>query len=144
MVLPSTIRIKPSSQSGISLIELTLVVMLVLALAMVVANLPSWTASITGSKYNSIAREVASKKINYLRKNLYSKNLPNGTTVFSDESLTKIPSSTASYSIEDCSEDICLNDEQVKKVTVQINWKERAENKFLELVTLVGVGGVGQ
>lgn len=132
------------AQRGVSLIELTLVILLILSLALIVSNLPSWANSITGSKYNSVSREVASKKINYLRKNLYDKNLPNGTINFTDESLAKIPASDASYTIEDCSIDICASSEQIKKVTVQINWKEGSQDRSLQLVTLIGVGGVGQ
>lgn len=145
MKLPKAVKNKLFFQSGASLIELSLVVLVILALALIVANLPSWTASINGSRNYSIAREVSSRQINYLRKNLYAKNLPDGTTVFSDENLAKLPSSSASYSIEECPGGICLDeDEQVKKITVQVNWKEGASDKSLELTTLVGAGGVGQ
>lgn len=131
-------------ESGASLIELMLVIMGIFFLAMIIVNIPPSLSSITGSKYSSQATEIANRQVNYLRKNIYTKNLPDGTNTLSDYQLNSLPSSSASYEVAPCPSEVCQPEEKAKKVIVKVNWKESGEEKSVELVTLVAVGGLAQ
>lgn len=131
------------NEQGISLIELVLVVVAAGVLALLVASLPASIQSIRNSGNTSLAREIASKELDYFRKQPYA-NLSNGINSFTDTSLSKLPSPTAQYTIADCPTEICALEEETKKVKVNISWKENNIVKTLELSTLVANGGLGQ
>lgn len=129
--------------SGVSLVELVLVVAAVGFLALLVNNLPSSISSINKSRHASLARDVASKQIDYLRRQTYE-NLSLGTVAFSDSGLGNLPESSAVYEVEDCPVEVCTDLEDAKEVKVKVSWNESGDSKFVELVTIIGEGGVGQ
>lgn len=130
-------------EKGISLIELILVLVAIAVLAILVTSLPASIQSIRNSGNTSQAREIASKQLDYLRKQPYS-NLINGINSFSDINLSKLPSPTAEYNIENCPAEVCTQGELAKQIKVTINWIEGGNVKKLELSTLVTEGGLGQ
>lgn len=130
-------------ERGISLIEIILVVIAVAILAILVASLPQSIQSIRKSGNTSTAREIASKELDILRKQPYV-NLVNGINNFTDTNLTKLPSPTATYEIDDCPVEICTLGENIKKIKVKIDWVESSNTKTVELSTLLSEGGLGQ
>lgn len=137
------IKLYTRNEHGISLIELILVVVAVGVLALLVSSLPSSIQSIRNSGNTSLAREIASKELDFLRKQPYS-NLSNGTNNFTDNSLSKLTFPTAEYQIEDCPLEVCALGEEAKTVNVKVSWLESGITKSLELGTLVAKGGLGQ
>lgn len=130
-------------EKGVSLVEIILVVAAVIILALLIASLPQSIASIRKSNNTSLAREIAGKQLDLLRKQPYQ-NLSNGTNNFSDASLSKLPSPTASFEIDDCPGNICTEGEDAKKIKVNVNWIESGDAKSVELLTIVTEGGLGQ
>lgn len=130
-------------QKGVSLVELVLVTAAVVVLALLIGNLPSSVASINKSRHLSIAREVASKQIESLRKQTYQ-NLSNGTISFTDAKLSSLSQAAASYEINDCPISLCALSEEAKQVKVRVSWNELGDNKEVELTTIISQGGIGQ
>lgn len=130
-------------QKGVSLIELVLVAAAVGFLALLVANLPPSVAAITRSQHMSVAHDIVSKEIEYLRKQTYA-NLSNTVNPFTDPALAGLPQSAASYEVGDCPSNICANQEKAKMITVTVSWKEPAGQKNIRLVTIISQGGLGQ
>lgn len=130
-------------ERGVSLVELVLVVAAVGFLALLVNNLPSSISSINKSRHASLARDVAGKQIEYLRRQTYT-NLSLGTESFYDSGLSNLPGALATYEVEVCSPEICPNQEEVKEVRVKVYWNESGDNKSVELTTIIGEGGLGQ
>lgn len=130
-------------QRGFSLIEIVVVVFLVAILALIIASLPQTVSSINKSRHASIARDIASKQVDYLRKQTYS-NLPLGLNNFSDPNLSTLPQATATYEVSDCPLEVCAASEQLKEAVIRVSWNESGEPKNIELTTLIGQGGVGQ
>lgn len=134
-----------TNQRGVSLVELILVVMAIAFLALMIANLPSSISSINKSRNMSLARDIASKKIEYFREQEFS-TLLNETNSFMDDSLLKLPLGQASYEITNCPESVCSEDvsSKIKQVKVFVLWRESGEEKKVELTTLLGEEGLGQ
>lgn len=130
-------------EQGISLIELVLVIAAVGVLALLISSLPSSIQSIRNSGNTSLAREIASKQLDSFRKQTYA-NLANGINSFTDVSLSKLPTPTAQYDIEDCPLEICASGEEAKTIKVTISWYETGKLKSVQLSTLVTEGGLGQ
>lgn len=131
------------NQSGLSLLELILVIGLVSFLSLLLFNLPASIAAINKSIHQSVARDIANKKMGSLRKQAYT-NLANGQSSFTDGSLQKLFQPSASFTIEDCPESICTTPLEAKKVTVTVLWKEATGNQRVDITTLIAKGGVGQ
>lgn len=134
---------KSRSQSGFSLVELLLIIATIGFLGLLVANLPSAMSSITKSRHASVAREIASKQIENLRKQSYE-NLLNSTNTFTDSNLSNLPGGSANYQIADCPEAVCTLDENAKEIKVTVAWVESGENKSVELTTMISEGGLVQ
>lgn len=130
-------------QSGISFIELILVIGAVIFLSLLILNIPASLSAINSSRHSSTAREIASKQIEFLRKQTYA-NLINGSNTFSDINLNSLPQSSATYEISDCPLTICKLNEEAKKVKIVVNWNESGDNKKTELETIISEGGMGQ
>lgn len=130
-------------QKGVSFAELILVIAAVAFLGLIISNLPSSVATINKSRHASIAQEIATREVDYLRKQTYA-NLPNGINTFSDSNLSSLPGATATYEIKNCPAEICTSQEMVKQLEVKVSWKEGGDSKNVDLVTLIGEGGVGQ
>lgn len=131
------------SEKGVSLVEILLVVAAVIILALLVSALPQSISSIRRSGNVSLAREIAGKQLEFLHKQPYS-NLSNGINNFSDTSLVKLPSPTATYEIDDCPLEICTLEETAKKIKVSVNWIESGKTQTAEISTIVSEGGLGQ
>ena len=129
-------------EKGVSLVELVLVVAAVGFLALLVSNLPSSISSINKSRHASLARDIAGKQMDYLRRQTYA-NLSEGTESFFDSSLNNLPGALATYEIEECPLEVCLDQESAKEVKVKVIWNESGDSKSVELVTIVGEGGIG-
>lgn len=132
-------------QRGVSLIELILVVMAVAFLTLLLANLPSSVSSINKSRHTSLAKNIAGKKIESFRGQTFS-TLLNETNSFTDPSLNKLPDGTAFYEVSPCPEDVCSIEltEKIKQLKVTVEWNESGDSKKVELITLIGEGGLGQ
>ncbi len=130
-------------EKGISLIEIVLVAAAVIALTLLLGALPSSMSSINKSRQISLAKEIASKELEYLRNQDYG-NLVEGNNTFADDNLNKLPSAQGVYEIDACSPTICTLNEDVKEIKVKVSWVDTGENKNVELSTLVSKGGLGQ
>ncbi len=131
-----------NKQAGISLIEIILVIVAIGFLVMIIANLPSATAAVTRNRHISLARDIASREIENLRKQGYA-NLAIGSSSFVDPNLTNLNSGTGTVNIEDCPEQTCTLGELAKIITVQVKWNEQGDNKQVEVTTLISEGGIG-
>ena len=107
------------------------------------SNLPSSLTLISKSNHLSLAKDIAIKQIEDKRSILYT-NLANGTTSISDSRLNSIPHATGNIVISDCSVAICTSSEQIKKITVTINWKDNNKDQRVTLSTFIGEGGINQ
>lgn len=123
-------------EKGVSLIESLLVVAVVGTTVFLLANLPNALGLVTKSRHLSLVREIASQAIETKRQISFS-NLVNGSESISDPRVTLLPQGSGSVVVEDSGEDI-------KKITVTINWKEGEKSQSTSLTTLIGEGGINQ
>lgn len=130
-------------EKGISLIEIILVAAAVIALALLLGTLPSSMSSINKSRHTSIAREIATREIEYLKRQPYN-NFLEGVNPFTDLSLDSLNGGSAYYEIKPCSVEVCTHNEDIKEVKVSVAWNENGEPEKIELVTLIYAGGIGQ
>lgn len=132
-----------NSEQGVSLVEIVMVIVALGFLILLIANLPSSFNLISRSRHQSLAKDVALRKIDSLRKQGYS-NLVDGVNTFVDNDLVTLSSPSASYVISDCVAPVCTNAELAKQISVVVNWNESGDNKKVELSTIVSSGGLGQ
>ncbi len=128
---------------GISLIELILVVAVVGAAVFLMANLPNAIGLIGKSRHLSLAREIAAKEIEDKR-NISYINLVNDVSSISDQRISLLPAGAGQSKVEDCDPSICTGSENIKQVTVTINWKEGSRDQQISLKTFIGEGGINQ
>lgn len=128
-------------EKGVSLIEIILVVAAVGILILLVASLPQSITSIRKSNNTSLAKEIAARELDLLRRQPYQSFIK-GTFNFSDVNLLKLSSASASYEIADCPTEICTQNEDAKRIKVDINWFEGKDIKNVELLTIVAEGGL--
>lgn len=128
-------------ERGASLAEILIVILIVGFILLVVANIPSSIFLIGSSKYQSTAKQVASKQIEDLRLQGFD-NLANGTANISDSRISTLPQGSGTIEIIDCPQTICSNGEQAKKVTVKVKWSESSKPKNIEVNTLISKGGL--
>ncbi len=131
------------NQKGMTVLEVILIVLIIGFMALLINNLPGAVKVISISHHSSIAKDIADKEIELLRRQPYS-NLVNGTNSFTDPNLDQLPSSTASDTISDCSSSICTNSESVKEAQVIVSWNEEGTTKSVEIDTLITDGGLGK
>lgn len=136
-------KMKLVKQSGASLIELILAVVVIALLSLLISRLQPTLSSINKSRNQSLARDIATKEIDYLRKQPYNSLLP-GESSFSDAKLSSLPTAAASYIIEDCPEQFCTPPEAIKKIKVKVSYSEAGTLENVELTTLITSGGLGQ
>lgn len=135
--------LQTQNQSGISLIEIVLVIAAVGFLALLIGTIPSTINAINRSSHISLAKDIAGKQVESLRKSTYA-NLSNGQSTFTDPDLVKLNNYAANYEVVDCPTSICTHDEKAKQVTITVSWNEGAKTSSTRLVTIIGEGGVGQ
>lgn len=123
-------------EKGVSLIESLLVVAVVGTTVFLLVNLPNALGLVTKSRHLSLVREIASQAIETKRQISFI-NLVNGSESINDPRITLLPQGSGSVVVEDSGEDI-------KKITVTINWKEGEKSQSTSLTTLIGEGGINQ
>lgn len=131
------------SQRGESLIELLLVIFLLGIIVMLLASLPNAMNLITKSKRMSLAREIVTKQIEDERRIKYI-DLANGSQQISDSRISLLPHGSGTVTVEDCDKNICTDSENVKQVTVIVNWQENNKDQQVSLKTFIGKGGLNQ
>lgn len=129
------------SQKGVSLIETLLVVVVVGGIVLLMANLPNAIGLIARSRHLGLAREIAAKQIEDKRATSYI-NLVNDTSSVSDPRVTLLPNGSGEVQVEDCDPLICTNSENIKQITVSIQWMENSKQQSVSLKTLIGEGGI--
>lgn len=130
-------------ESGVSLIESLLVVVVVGVLVFLLASIPNSLMLITKSKHASLAREIALKQIEDQRTINYS-NLVNDSSPISDSRLATLPQSSGTVTVEDCDPAICTSGEHIKQITVSVGWLDNSKMQTLMLKTMIGEGGINQ
>lgn len=123
-------------EKGVSLIESLLVVAVVGTTVFLLANLPNALGLVTKARHLSLVREIASQAIETKRQISFI-NLVNGSESISDPRITLLPQGSGSVVVED-------SDEDIKKITVTINWKEGEKSQSTSLTTFIGEGGINQ
>lgn len=132
-----------TNESGVSLVESLLILVVLAAIVGLLANLPNAMNLINKSKHLSLAREIVSKQIEDKRQVSYS-NLTNGSSAVVDFRLSLLPSGSGTLEINDCDPVICTNGEHIKQVTITILWKESGKAQKIDLKTFIGEGGLNQ
>lgn len=130
-------------ESGVSLIESLLVVIVVAAIVFLMANIPNAVILISKSRHLSLAREIAAGQIEDKRATSFI-NLVNDTQPISDLRVTLLPNGAGTVKAEDCSATVCTLSENLKQITVTVAWKENNKDQKVELQTLIGEGGINQ
>lgn len=130
-----------SAAEGFTLMEIVLTGMVAIFLSLLVANLPSSIRLVGISSRVSIAKDILGAKLEEIRSISFD-NLANGDLPFTDLRLNKLPEGSGTYSISDCPDTICTNSEQVKKLFIQVKWKEGGNHKTSEITTLLTKGGL--
>lgn len=134
---------KVLSQKAFSLIELLLVIIVIGTSVFLLANLPNALNLISKSNHMSLAREIAVKQIDDKRSISYI-NLVNDTSSIIDSRLSLLPSANGTVVVADCEVTICTNSENIKKITVTVNWKDSNKNQTVSIDTFIGEGGINQ
>lgn len=130
-------------ERGVSLIESILVVAVVGFTIILLANLPNAIGLVNKSRHLSLAREIAAKEIED-RRNISYINLVNDETAITDSRISLLPSGNGQVIVTDCDPLICANLEDIKQVTVTLQWKEGSKDQSVSLKTFIGEGGINQ
>lgn len=130
-------------ESGVSLIESLLVVVIIGVLVFLLASIPNSLMLITKSRHLSLVREIAVKQIEDERTINYL-NLVDGTSPINDPRLATLLQGSGTVTVQDCDPTICTNEENVKQVTVSLNWIDNNKTQTLTLKTMIGEGGINQ
>lgn len=134
---------KDLAEQGVSLIESVLVVVVVGSIVLLMANLPNAIGLIARSRHLGLAREIAAKQIEDKRATSYI-NLVNDTSAISDPRIALLPTGNGQVIVEDCDPLICTNSENIKQITVSIQWMDNSKQQSVSLKTLIGEGGLNQ
>ena len=145
---------KLRTAAGLLLIELLLVATTVGVLVVLIGALPNSIQLIGKSKRISIAREIATKQLESTRSTVYA-NLTSGNTLITSASeprLSQLPSGSGNLMVVECiiyapskeKSKYCPNNEQVKIVTVTVNWNEKGATEQVKLDTLISERGINQ
>ena len=135
------VRLLNRKQSGVSLVEILLVIAVIGFLGLLIGNLPNSIGLIGKAKRVSLAREIASAKIESLRQTGFV-NLSLGESAISDSRLTALPESFGKALIEDCDSLVCTQAESAKQITVTVSWKDLGKDQEVKIKTLISEGGL--
>lgn len=130
-------------ESGVSLIETLLVVVVIGSIVFLIANIPNALMLIGKSKHVSLAREIAVKQVEDKR-NINFTNLVNDSSQINDSRLSLLPESSGNIQVLDCDPVVCTNGEQIKQIIVTVNWKDNNKAQNVTLSTMIGEGGINQ
>ena len=133
---------KNKRSSGVSIVEVLLVVSLVGFLVLLISNTPSSINLIGKARKTDLAREIALKQIEAKRELLYV-NLTDGTSPISDPRLNQLPAGSGQIIIGDCDLITCP-DGNAKKVTSEVFWKEAGKTQSVKFTTIIAKGGLNQ
>lgn len=128
-------------EKGFSLLEMIMVVMVAGAVVLLIANLPTSNKLVGNSKYESIAKEIASKKIDDLRDTTYD-NLVDGVIEITDPRFSNLPDGNGRVTVSACPVEICTNGELIKKVDVVISWSDTGVQKIASVSSLIAKDGL--
>lgn len=132
-----------NSGRGASLVESLLVVVMLGFIVMLLANLPAALGLIQKSRHLSLAREIASKEIENKRQTNYE-NLTAGSVNITDLRIYLLPAGSGAVLTENCDPAVCTNSEDIKRITVTVNWKQGNKPQQVVLGTFIGRGGLNQ
>lgn len=130
-------------ESGVSLIESLLVVVIIGSIVFLIASIPNALMLIGKAKHVSLAREIAVKQIEDKRMVSYA-NLVNDSSPLSDSRLSLLPEGAGTVAVEDCSPSVCTNGEHIKQVIVAVSWQDNRKAQNITLRTMIGEGGINQ
>lgn len=126
---------------GAAIIEIVLVTSLVGLMGLLILNWPNSFSLNQNSQYQTLAKQIASQKIEDLRLQTYA-NLANGETQIQDQRLQNLPSSAATLTISDCPPVLCTNQENIKQISIVITWLEKGSTQSVAFNTLIAEGGL--
>lgn len=129
------------NEKGISLVESLLASAMVGILVILLANLPNAFNLMNKSKHLSIAREIAAKAVEDKRSLGYS-NLVNDTENITDLRILELPSGKGTTAIETCPAEICTSGENLKQITVTVNWQDNNKSQSAVIKTFIGETGI--
>lgn len=130
-------------ESGVSLLESLLVVVVVGMTVILMANIPNALGLITKSRNLSLAREIAAKQLEDKRAISFA-NLVLDTTPISDIRISLLPEGAGTVTVTDCDPLICTNGEHLKKISIILSWKDNNKTQTINLDTFIGEGGLNQ
>lgn len=130
-------------ESGVSLLESLLVVVVVGMTVVLMANIPNALGLITKSRNLSLAREIAAKQLEGKRAINYA-NLVTDTTPISDTRISLLPEGAGTVTVTDCDPLVCTNGEHLKKISIILSWKDNNKTQTINLDTFIGEGGLNQ
>lgn len=130
-------------ESGVSLLESLLVVVVVGMTVVLMANIPNALGLITKSRNLSLAREIAAKQLEDKRAISFA-NLVSDTTPVSDTRISLLPEGAGTVTVTDCDPLVCTNGEHLKKISIILSWKDNNKTQTINLDTFIGEGGLNQ
>lgn len=130
-------------ESGVSLLESLLVVVVVGMTVVLMANIPNALGLITKSRNLSLAREIVAKQLEDKRAISFA-NLVTDTTPISDTRISLLPEGAGTVTVADCDPLICTNGEHLKKISIILSWKDNNKTQTINLDTFIGEGGLNQ
>lgn len=126
---------------GFSLIEVIIAVLLIGFLILLINNLPNALHLIGVSSRLSLAKQIVSQKIESLKAASFD-SLANGFIQISDVRLSELPSGSALQTVSDCPPNICLSNEDVKQISIEVSWIETNNPQSLRVSTLIARNGL--
>ena len=124
-----------------SLIEIVLIIFIVGFLVLLLGSIPNSMSLVSKAGHIGIAKEIAGGQLEKIRHESFA-NLTNGETEITDLRLSELVDGSGVVAIEDCDPSICTNGEDIKKVKVEVLWKEGGKSQNIILETLITEGGI--
>ena len=123
-----------SRQSGISLMEVIISMVMIAVLFILYTSAMNTVAHTRKLRYENLAYHVANKKMEELR-NTAVASLPSSGSI-SDSMLTSIPSGEGSFTVADYA-----GFSGLKEIVVTVTWNDGVSKQF-QIKTLAGDGGI--
>lgn len=131
------------SESGFSLVECLLTIVIVSSIVFLVASIPNSLGLVNKAKHTSTALQIASKQIEDKRTVRY-RDLVIGESSIEDLRLSLLPQATGQIVVEDCSLQICPNNEHAKLVSVSVHFRDNSNLQTVILKTLISREGLNR
>lgn len=130
---------KKSLQSGVSLLEVLMVLATVSVLVFLVGSIPNSINLINKSGHLSLVKEISIKKLEELKKKDYA-SLTDENIV--DNRLKMLPNGAGTVTVTDCDISVCPDGESVKKIVVNVSWTENGKDQTFKIESLITQGGI--